>query len=75
MTFDLKGSTVGRKTKFEEGDSKWWLEVTLGHKKVMKDLNLKKINSDWNRTLINFDYRDIQELNEITQQDSEFLKE
>ena len=52
MTFDLKGSRINRMENFEK-DQYWWRE-NFGHKRVMKDLNLLQINSDYSNTLINF---------------------
>ena len=48
MWFDLKGSTKGRKTKFEGKDAFWWQKDKLGHKKVMKDNNFEQIMHDHN---------------------------
>ena len=42
LTFDIKGSYVGRKEKFKS-DEKFWLK-NLNCKKVLKDLNYLEMN-------------------------------
>ena len=43
MTFDLKGSTIGRKTKLKPHEHQFWRH-THQTKRVLKDLNYKEIN-------------------------------
>ena len=50
VTFDLKGSFVGRKVGLD--NEKFWLK-DLNCKKVLKDLNYVEINTDLNHQLMN----------------------
>ena len=49
MIFDLKGSTIGRKSKLPTSE-KFWL-TTRNQKKVMKDVNFLEINKDMDEKL------------------------
>lgn len=71
MTFDLKGSTVGRKSTLATTE-KFWL-TTQNQKKVMKDLNLLDINKDMDEKLIRLLPHDKQQLDHMIKRDSEFL--
>jgi hypothetical protein len=51
ISFDLKGSSVGRKIKFNLESEKFWLS-NLNHKQVMKDKNYMEINTDLNHSLM-----------------------
>ena len=72
MIFDLKGSTYHRKVKFDEDDTKWWLN-SFGQKKGMKCRNFVEINEDFNRNLVNID--NSESIQEMVKSDSEFLKQ
>ena len=51
LTFDLKGSTVGRATKFPEQSQRFWL-TQLNQKRCLKDLNYMEINRDFDQQLM-----------------------
>ena len=73
ITFDLKGSTVGRKTKFNSKSQNFWLSH-LDHKKVLKDKNYMEINSDLNHSLMKLSESQFDQLKWLVELDSVFLK-
>ena len=72
LTFDLKGSYVGRKEHFSP-DEKFWLK-DLNCKKVLKDLNYLEINQDLNSSLMNIRGQQYDQLEWLLKLDSIFLK-
>ena len=54
MTFDLKGSHVGRMTSIPQEEEKFWRK-TGKQKRVMKDNNFKEIAKDLAFTLVEID--------------------
>lgn len=73
MSFDLKGSSAGRYTTFSKTEHNWWLNMKLGHKKVMKDNNFREINNDFNNQLLKFTGEQKRIYDEIIFADSMFL--
>lgn len=73
LIFDLKGSTVGRKTNFSPSDEKFWLK-TLNYKKVLKDLNYLEMNQDLDGCLMNLTGNQYDQLEWLLKLDSIFLK-
>ena len=53
LTFDLKGSIIGRHTKISPKDHKFWQNNIHGHKRVLKEINIMEMNRDIN--LINLE--------------------
>jgi hypothetical protein len=51
VTFDLKGSFIGRKTRFAPKEEKFWLQ-SLNHGRVLKDMNFLEINQDLDNCLM-----------------------
>jgi hypothetical protein len=73
LTFDLKGSTVGRKAWFSEAEAKFWMKE-LNHNRVLKDLNYIEINNDLNSNLMNLSKQMYDQLEWLVRMDSLFLK-
>ena len=73
MTFDMKGSTIKRKVRFNGANKQFWLRK-LDQKKVMKDLNYVEINKDCGYTLMELTQEQNTKLNNIINIDSLFLQ-
>lgn len=54
MSFDVKGSTVGRKTKLQPDQQKFWYN-SMNHKKILKDINYLEINKEFDGQLLKLD--------------------
>ena len=72
MFFDMKGSTVSRKTSFPTKYRQFW-QRSLHYKKTMKDLNFIEINRDHGNALIDLTDSQVNQLNTIISNDSAFL--
>ena len=70
--FDLKGSTVGRKTKVEP--SRFW-RVAMKCDKVLKDINFMEMQADFKRMLVECSHEKKLEILDILRKDSKFLRE
>ena len=74
MAFDLKGSTKHREVIFDGKATKWWRKTKACPESVMKDVNFKYINQEFNDGLLSFGPLEIEHFNQIVRKDSEFLK-
>lgn len=74
MSFDLKGSSKGRETKFARKDQYWWRYGFLGNPKIMKDNNFIQIKHDFHGGLLDFDERLIRKYSKAIAADSMFLR-
>ena len=51
MTFDIKGSSVGRIVRFQD-ENKFWLKNQYDYKGCLKDLNYIEINKSVNNKML-----------------------
>lgn len=75
MSFDIKGSTSGRRTFFPQDEQKFWRANHFNQNKIMKDLNYMEINRDMNNQLLKLDNKQFEILNWLIRKDSEFLRD
>lgn len=74
MAFDLKGSIKHREVFFDGKATKWWRKTKQCPESVMKDVNFKLINQEFNHGLLSFSPLEIEHYHEIVKKDSELLK-
>lgn len=73
LTFDMKGSTVGRQAKFDKEEERFWLKQ-LNQKRCLKDLNYVEINRDFDQRFMTLNKEQYDSLEWLIKLDSIFLK-